>query len=185
MDLFDRIETVHIYVGDYPQRVNQLEQRLRDAAEEAEGNVLTLDETDETVELAEQYNALVADAPHHRITVSVKKLNRTVSKPLREAHPPRKAGVDGATERQERADSVLGVNEQTFRPALVRASVARMTAPDGSDIALDDETFDKLSEGDELMIFNKALALSYGQTADPKEISLGSLLGPRSEKTSS
>lgn len=178
MSLFEpRRKTVRIYGGDYHARLEELERRIYRAGEASDGRSVTLDETPEHVALIEEYNALVDEAAQHRVDVVVQQIPRSLSKELRKQNPPRVAGVDGATEREARNDAALGVNEETFREALVPASVVE------PELSADD--FDAMSEGAFTRLYNAALEVTYGYVSDPKEMSLVSRPTPQSDETSS
>lgn len=193
-----RTATVHVYMGDYHDRIQQLQRRIAEAAESVEGNVARMGSKPEHVRLAAEYDALVAEASEHRIELTLENLPRRISKALRRLHPPRLAGDPGVTEREARADAVMGVNEETFAEALVRGGTITLNGqeiayrtivaahgPDGADLDLADDDFDAMSEGAFGVIYRKALDLNYGFVTDPKEISLASLLNQVNDKTSS
>jgi hypothetical protein len=192
MSLFEpRTETVHIYGGDYHSRLEALQQRIVEAAESVDNNgVARMGSKPEHVKLAEEYEALVAEAADHRIEVTVQQVPRRVAKALRKAHPPRQIGDDGVTEREARGDGVLGVNEETFAEALVCGGTVEV---DGQPVEyrsvvepeMAAEDFDALSEGAFGVLYRTALDLNYGFVTDPKEGLLASLLTQRSDETSS
>jgi hypothetical protein len=78
---------------------------------------------------------------------------------------------------QARGDLVMGVNEETFKDALVRASVI---SPE-----MTEDDFDNLSEGDFTVLYSTALDLTYGVPEDPKAASLVSRLTRANSETSS
>lgn len=172
-----RTATVHIYVGDYHDRLANLERRVLAAADNFDGRTATLDETPEHLTLAAEYDALAAEAGQHRVEVTLQALGRRQSKELRAAHPPRVAGEKGATDWQARGDMVMGVNEETFKDDLVRASVI---SPEMSE-----DDFDNISEGAFTVLYSTALDLTYGAAEDPKAASLVSRLTQANSETSS
>lgn len=170
-----RTAIVRVYVGDFHDRLAELERRAIMAAQSYDGAVLTLDETPEHLAIAAEYDALAAEAPKHRVEIKLQQIGRRASKELRAQHPPRVAGENGATEQQARGDMVMGVNEETFKDALVRASIVE---PD-----LSDDDLDNLSEGAFNALYGAALELTYGFVTDPKADSLVSRLTRRSDET--
>lgn len=192
MSLFQpRTETVHIYGGDYHSRLEALQARVIAAAESVDSNgVARLGSKPEHVQLAEEYDALAAEAAEHRIDVTVQQIPRRVAKALRKAHPPRQIGQDGVTEREARGDGVLGVNEDTFSEALVCGGTIEI---DGTPVEyrsvvepeMEPDDFDALSEGAFGVLYRAALDLNYGFVTDPKEGSLASLLTQKNDETSS
>jgi hypothetical protein len=192
MSLFQpRTETVHIYIGDYHSRLEAKQREVVEAAESVDRNgVARMGSKPEHVKLAEEYEALVAEAADHRIEVTVQQVPRRVAKALRKAHPPRQIGDDGVTEREARGDGVLGVNEETFAEALVCGGTVEI---DGQPVEyrsvvepeMAPEDFDALSEGAFGVLYRTALDLNYGFVTDPKEGLLASLLTQRSDETSS
>lgn len=192
MSVFEpRTVTVPIYGGDYHDRLDALEKKIRKAASEAAGLALTLDETPDNVALVEQYNALVAEAQEHRVDVVIKHLPRRVSKALRAQHPPRTAGVDGATEREAQGDALMGVNEETFREALIYGGQVTINGREVSyqsivSPVLSSEDLDELSEGAFGKLYAEALELNYGfEVEDPKALSLRSPKIRENNETSS
>lgn len=192
MSLFTpRTATVHVYTGDYHDRLEAIQRRVIAAAESVDKNgVARLGSKPEHVKLAEDYDELVAEAADHRVEVEITQLPRRVAKALRKAHPPRQAGQDGATEREARGDGVLGVNEETFAEALVCGGTVQI---DGETIEyrsivspeMTPGDFDALSEGAFGVLYRTALDLNYGFVSDPKEGSLASRLTQKSDETSS
>jgi hypothetical protein len=190
MSLFQpRTETVHIYVGDYHDRLEHMQRRVVEAAESVDSNgVARMGQKPEHIRLAEEYDALAAEAAEHRVDVVVQQLPRRVAKALRKAHPPRQMGDEGVTEREARADGVLNVNEETFAEALVCGGTVEV---DGHAVEyrsivepdMSPEDFDALSEGAFGVLYRAALDLNYGFVTDPKEASLASLLTQRSDET--
>ena len=180
--------TVHVYRGDYQARLSRLEAQILKAAKANDGETVMLDETPENERLAAEYEALAAQASDHRVTVTVQALPRRISKALRAAHPPRKAGDDGVSDLQARGDMVFGVNEDTFCEALVRGGEVEI---DGQPVAyrsvvdpeLAPEDFEALSEGAFTELYAAALDLTFGFSADPKAVSLVSPSIPPSDAT--
>lgn len=173
-----RTVTVHVYVGDYHDRLAKLEREVLEAADSYDGRTAALDETPEHLELAQRYDDLAAEAPEHRVEVKLQALGRRQSKELRAKHPPREARTAiGVTDLQARGDLILGVNEETFKDALVRASVVEP--------AMTEDDFDNLSEGAFTALYAAALDLTYGVAEDPKAASLVSRLTRANSETSS
>jgi hypothetical protein len=171
--------TVHVYRGDYQARLTRLEAQILKAAKSSDGETVMLDETPENERLAAEYEALAEQAADHRVTVTVQALPRRVSKALRAAHPPRKMGDEGVSDLQARGDMVFGVNEETFREALVRGGEVEIdgqpvTYRSVVDPELTPDDFDALSEGAFTAIYAAAMDLTFGFSSDPKAVSLAS-----------
>lgn len=183
-----RTEQVRMYGGDYAVRIEEHDARLDELAKriiaaspESKGPVRRMGQTSETVQLAADYEAereartaTIEEAKQHSPVVTVQQLPRSVGKALRKAHPPRKAGVNGATDRDERNDYVMGVNEETFKEAIVRGGEVSLngqmvTYRTVVDPELDDDDWEALSEGQFLHLYQVALKLNYGFVSDPKE----------------
>lgn len=164
-----RTATVTVYTGDYLDRIRHLEQRAR-AAEEAANNgpAVTLDESPEYLDIAREHDELVAEAEESAVHIVVQALPRGEWKKLVSEHPPRTEGG----ERIVAGDAALGVNEDTFKDALVPASV---TSHDRADVdALSDIDFDR--------VYFAAFNLNRGTVSDPKA-SLVSRLTKVSDET--
>lgn len=168
-----RTATVKVWTGDYLDRIQQLEREFEKARQNESSSAQTLDETSRAAEIAQEHDALVAEGEQAAIHVRVQQLRRPAWKALVKEHPPRKAGANGATEDDERSDAVVGVNEETFKDALVGASI----------VAPEDLDLDALSDADFDRIYYQAFALNRGMSADPKA-SLVSLLTQKSDETS-
>lgn len=179
--------TVHVYRGDYQSRLARLEAQIMKAARSSDGETVMLDETPENERLRDEYEALAAEAADHRVELVVQALPRRISKALRAAHPPRMVGDDGVSDLQARGDMIFGVNEETFKEALVRGGTVEV---DGQEVpyasvvspALSPDDFDALSEGAFTTIYAAALDLTYGFSADPKAVSLVSPSIPPSDE---
>lgn len=161
MSIQPRTSTVTIYQGDYIDRIRLLE-RKAEAAREAAGTVRTLDEVPEYLTLAAEHDALVAEAESSAVHVVVRALRRSEWKALVAEHPPRD---------DNKGDAAVGVNEDTFKDALVAASV-ELTADD----------LDNLSDIDFDRLYFAAFGLNRAPVADPKA-GLVSRMTPQSDET--
>lgn len=163
MPIEPRTTTVTIYQGDYLDRIRLLE-RKAEAAREAAGDVRTLDEVPEYLRLAEEHDALVAEAEESAVHAVVRALRRSEWKALVADHPPREGN---------KSDAAVGVNEDTFRDALVAASVD-----------LDADDLDMLSDIDHERLYYAAFALNR-TAGTPGKASLVSRMTQPSDETSS
>ena len=175
-----RTAVVTIYTGDYLDRIRHLE-RLAEAAKEAdEGIARTLDEGAEYLRLAEEHDALVKEAEAAAVHVRVKALPRKTWKQLVSEHPLR----DG-----HRADGAAGVNEDTFKDALVTCHGVTESGLDYRTIIgpadFDDETLEELSDVDFDRIYLTAFALNRGVVATPKASLVSRMTRPSDETSSS
>lgn len=174
MPIEPRTATVTIYTGDYLDEIRHLEQRAI-AARDASGGGLagTLDESPEYLDIAAQHDALVAEAEKSALHVKVRALGRREWKDLVAKHPPRSVS-EAVDERTAAGDRALGVNEDTFKDALVPLSVAEPKFTEDDFDAMADIDFDR--------IYLTAFSLNRGAAADPKA-SLVSRLTPTSDET--
>lgn len=145
-----RTAVITIYQGDYLDRIRHLERKY-EAALKAEGDTpRVLSDESQASSLAEQHEALVAEAEDSAIDVTVTALGRRAWRALVAEHPAR----DG-----NKGDADLGVNEDTFKDALVAASVD-----------LTDEDLDLISDVDFDRLYISAFALNRLPVADPKAL---------------
>lgn len=162
-----RTATVTIFQGDYLDRIRDLERRA-EAAREAAGRVRTLDEVPEYLQIAKEHDALVAEAEESALHVKVKALRRSEWKALVAEHPPR----DG-----NKSDNAVGVNEDTFKDALVPASII-----EPADFSVDD--LDELADVDFDRLYYAAFALNRAPGVGPKA-GLASRMSQENDETSS
>lgn len=168
-----RTATVTIYGGDYLDRIRHLERQAEAAQAAHGGEPASLSEEPEYMGLARQHDELVREAEESALHIVVGALPRGTWRQLVADHPPRKVGVDGATEQHARQDAVAGVNELSFRDALVPLSIV------SPDLSADD--LDALSDIDFERLYLTAFALNRAPVSDPKA-SLVSRLTPRSDE---
>lgn len=159
-----RTATVTIYGGDYLDRIRLLE-RKAEAAREAASDVRTIDEVPEYLTLAEQHDALVAEAEEKATHIKLRALGRREWKALVAAHPAREGN---------KSDESVGVNEDTFKDALVPASIAEPAGFGEDDLdALSDIDFDRL--------YFTAFALNRAPGGDPKAGLVSRMTQPNDE----
>jgi len=173
-----RTAVVEIFTGDYLDRLRLLEREAeaaKDAAEDA--GPRTNDEIPTWLTKAREYDALRDEAKAAALNIRVRALGRREWKTLIAAHPPQTVKDDKVTEAKERSDALSGVNDDTFKDALVEASVIE---PEG--ITLED--LDQLSDVDFDRLYLTAFSLNRGTAPDPKA-SLVSRLTQTSAETSS
>lgn len=148
-----RTATVDIYQGDYLDRLRHLEQRHA-AALKAEGNTTRLaSDIPESHAIFEEHAALKDEAEETKIIVTVGALGRKSWRSLVAQHPPRK---------DNDSDDAMGVNEDSFKEALVPLSVV---SPEFTD-----EDFDSLADVDFDRIYYTAFALNRSPAASPKAL---------------
>lgn len=160
-----RQATVVIYQGDYLDRIRHLERRYEAALASERGTTRLLDEVPESVDLAAQHKALVAEAEESATTVTLKALGRKQWRALVAANPAR----DGNKE-----DEAVGVNEDTFKDVLVPVSILEPL--------LSEEDLDRISDIDFDRLYYTAFALNRSPAASPK--ALVSPTSPGSDETS-
>ncbi|HEY9411117.1 MAG TPA: hypothetical protein VIP77_16175 [Jiangellaceae bacterium] len=110
-------------------------------------------------QLAEQIQKLEADMEEATVEFKLRAMPRPTWKEFVAAHPPRKDG-DKVDER----DAYIGVNTETFFPAIVRRSVIRPELDDELWTLLLDE---KLTDRQFDMLSNAAWALNRGEVDVP------------------
>lgn len=146
-----REAVVTIYQGDYLDRIQHLEQKA-EAAERAADPTRSLMDVPEYLAIAEEHDALVREAEESAIHVRLRALRRSEWKRMVSEHPPRK---------DSQSDLALGVNEDTFREALVPASLV-----EPADFGEDD--LDYLSDADYGRLYLTAFSLNRSTGGDPK-----------------
>ncbi|MEU4782841.1 hypothetical protein [Micromonospora sp. NPDC023633] len=125
-------------VAEFEDLERQLEDELRTPAVSLEG--------DGSGAIADRMEALRAEMQAHTYPFRLRAMARPAWRAFVAAHPPRK---DDAGEVDER-DRIIGVNIETFYPALVRASVVDPQLDDAQwarllDEVLTDRQFDELA----------------------------------------
>lgn len=185
-----RTAVVTIYTGDYLDRIRHLERQAEAAqdAADADGPRLNSD-VPEYLDLARQHDELVAEAEEKAVHVTVQALPRKVWQALVAAHPPRTVEKDKVSEQKARSDALSGVNDDTFKDALVLGGEIEIN---GSPVTyrsvvepdLSPDDFDALAAIDFDRIYLTAFSLNRGAVADPKA-SLVSRLSQKNDETSS
>lgn len=162
-----RTATVTIFTGDHLDRIRHLE-RQHAAAVTAEDDGLTRLASDvpQSVELAEKHREAVDAAEADAIHVVVTALPRKVWRALVAEHPVR----DG-----NRDDIAAGVNEDTFKDALVLGgqvlinghptAYASVLSPE-----LTEADFDEMADVDYDRIYYAAFGLNRSPSSDPKAL---------------
>jgi hypothetical protein len=186
-----RSAVVTIYGGDFLDRIRHLE-RLAEAAKEAaeEDGPRLNSEVPEYLELARQHDELVKEAEESALHIRVQALPRKVFKALTAQHPPRTVKDDGVTPAKERSDALSGLDDDTFKDALIyggEVEVNGISVPYRSIVEPEDitaEMLDNLSDIDFDRIYLTAFAMNRGTAPDPKA-SLVSRLTQKSGETSS
>lgn len=161
-----RQAVVTIFQGDYLDRIQHLERKAKAAAEAEARSTLAVDAA-ESYRLAQEHDALVAEAEESAVHVKVQALRRSAWKALIAEHPPREGNKD---------DEAVGVNEDTFKDALVAESIV-----EPADLSLED--LDELSDVDFDRLYYAAFTLNRAPVADPKA-NLASQMTRESDATS-
>ena len=184
-----RTTTVTIVGGDYAERLSELERAAEKARSREEQQDALRESSEqsgpplrsgqkaptepagkpESVRLAEEHDALFAEAEAAGavLVVTLQALRRSEWKALVAQHKPR---VDN------KEDAAVGVNEDTFREALVPVSVV---SPE-----LDADDYDALAAADFDRLYVEAFALNRMSGGDPKA-GLVSRMSQQSSETSS
>lgn len=118
-----RTVVVTLYQGDDQERMDDLDRRIRLAEKDLErrqrtGEVATLDEAESLPDLREELREVAEQAEPEAVKVRLRALGHKRWHSLLEEHPPRPDRED---------DKQVGVNEDTFAEALVRACLLEPT----------------------------------------------------------
>lgn len=154
-----RTSVVTIFQGDYLDRIRHLEQRHEAALEAENAATRRLSDGAESNAIAEEHAALVAEAEASAINVTLKALGRKAWRELVALHPPRPE-VD--------SDIAVGVNEETFKDALIAVSIVE---PE-----LSEDDLDAISDSDNDRLYYTAFGLNRAPASSPKAL-------PASQKT--
>jgi hypothetical protein len=160
-----RTSVVTIYGGDYLDRLRHLEQQHKAAVESERSSSRLLADDAQSPAIAAEHERLKAEAEETALHVTLRALGRKAWRALVEEHPPR----PGVT-----SDSDVGVNEATFKEALVPASIV---SPE-----LSEDDLDAISDIDWDRLYFTAFALNRSPAASPK--ALVSPTSPESDETS-
>lgn len=184
-----RTDVVTIYPGDYLARIRHLE-RQAEASQAAEaGGGITLDEAPDYLEIAREHDELVKEADERATHIKLQALPRRQWKALCKKHPVRTVEKDDVTEKVAREDAAVGVNEETFKEALVFGDTVEI---DGQMVpvrsivepALSTEELEELSDADFERVYLTAFALNRVTGGSPKA-SLVSRMTQKTDETSS
>lgn len=147
-----RTAVVSIFQGDYLDRIRHLEQKHKAAVEaEKSGPPRMLSDLPLSASLADEHAALVAEAEDSALNITIRALSRKAWRTLVAEHPVRP---------DNKADEIVGVNEDTFKDALVPVSIV--------DPKLTDDELDQLSDAQYDSIYYTAFGLNRGTQPDPK-----------------
>lgn len=152
-----RVKTVHIYQGDYDDRIAELKERIETAQQQAAGaGPRLLSDPLPAADLIAEHDALVAEAKAEAITVKVRNLGRRSYHELKVKHPPRE-DKDG--------DKSLGCNEDTFFDELITMSLLEPQFKDATEVQ---RFLEDLAPIDWEKVKWAAFSLNEVATADPK-----------------
>lgn len=169
-----RTSEVTIYQGDYLDRLRFLERRHEEAVKTETKTPRLLGEVAESATIAEEHEALKAEAEETAIHVRVRAIRRSQYRELADKHPPR-AG-DDEDPSTVLADSKMGVNEKEFRLVLVPAAIVEIRVGDTvtawADMSEGDreEFLDTITEADFELLFSHAFALVNAFGSSPKAL---------------
>lgn len=148
-----RTSVVTIYGGDYLDRIRHLEQKYEAAVKSEKSADRLLADDSQSPALAAEHEALVAEAEASAVHVTLKALGRKTWRALVASNPARE---------NHAGDAVVGVNEDTFKDALVPASIISPVLSEDELDALSDIDFDRL--------YFTAFALNRNPAASPKAL---------------
>ena len=165
-----RVDSVYIWQGDDLARIKELRARAEEAAKAEATGPRLMGEKSEAREFAEEHDEFVAEAKARAIKVTIREVGRRRWRELMNEHPPRP---------DNESDAQLGVNEDSFSEALVRASIIEPMFPTVEEL---DEFVDNLNAGVFDQLYVRAFTLNRSGVVDPKA-SLASELIRRSDET--
>ncbi len=171
-----RTSEVTIYQGDYLDRLRFLERQYDEMVKAESKTTPLLNDIPESTRLAEEHEALKAEAEKTAIHVQLRAVRRSQYRELADAHPPRNG--DDEDPQVVLADSKMGVNEKEFRLVLVPAAIVQIRVGDDitewSGMSEDDreEFLDTITEADFELLFSHAFALVNAFGSAPKALKL-------------
>lgn len=148
-----RERVVEIYPGDVEAQLAALEEQI--AVAQADDRPRRASERNPALALAEEYDALVEATRERAVKVTLRAVPHRVYRQLQDAHPPRKGS---------KRDEVYGVNEDSFFPALIKAS---LISPEVTDEQWD-EFVATVAAPALLRLSQTAFELATGEVALPK-----------------
>lgn len=192
MELKRRGMTVPLHQGDDHERIETLKAELMKATS-AVGSPERLMSDRSPIEVAEEYDAFVAEADGRAFKVRVEPMLRKPFRDLEAAHPPRTKRVtttdaEGSERTTDEVDErdLIGFNIDTMADPLTVASVAYVETPDGHRIERPAEVerfLDGLADPEFSLIFSAAVEVNTQARTFPKA-GATSLLGRMSAETS-
>ena len=156
-----RTEEHFIWTGDYAARLDRLRRAV--AAAVADESPRLLNEGDPAAELAEEYEALKAEAEEKGLRVVLRGLSDIEWDDIADQHPPR------TDETYADNDKELGFNERTGGRDIIAAALVepRLTRAEFDQWATDNS----LTRGDIKALLMKAYRLTHGLgLTDPKSL---------------
>lgn len=169
-----RTSEVTIYQGDYLDRLRFLERQYDEMVKAESKTTQTLTDVPESEALAEQHEALKAEAEETAIHVKVRAIRRSQYRELADKYPPRTG--DDVDPSIVLSDSKMGVNEKEFRLVLVPAAIVeirvgeKVTAWAETSKEDREEFLDEITEADFELLFSHAFALVNAFGASPKAL---------------
>lgn len=180
-----RTATIPIYQGDDAEHLAELRMAVAVAERQAMQSQGAPrrggdDDPAEAVKAAQAaYDAFVDEAAERAVEVVVRAIGRRRFRDLVAAHPPRTTKNDEGKDVTHEDDEHLGVNVETFAPALltfaepgedgVRTVIAPAEAVK-SPTALRDFLDDDVTDGDYEKLFTVAYWINRASGSDPKEL---------------
>lgn len=155
-----RERVVEIYPGDVEADLESLNAQIAEAANDPRPKRLA--DKSPALRLAEEYDALVEATRERAIKVTLRAVPHRTYRQLQDAHPPRKGN---------KRDEVYGVNEDTFFPALIRAS---LVSPEVTDEQWD-EFVSTVAAPALMRLSSTAFELATGEVALPKSSAVSAL----------
>jgi hypothetical protein len=171
-----RTSEVTIYQGDYLDRLRFLAQRFEEVVKAESKTARTLADVPESDGIADEYDALKAEAEKTAIRVRIRAIRRSQYREMADKHPPRTG--DDVDPGIVLADSKMGVNEKDFRLVLVPAAIVEVSVGEKStpwaEMSEDDreDFLDTITEADFELLFSHAFALVNSFGSAPKALKL-------------
>lgn len=178
-----RTATIPIYQGDDAERLAELHMAVAIAERQTsmQGAPRRVGDApeDDVQEARDAFDAFLDEAAERAVEVVVRAIGRRRFRDLVAAHPPRTEKNGKGEDVTHEADVVLGVNVETFPPALLAFAEAgdegirTIVGPESvvkSARALEEFLDDEVTDGDYEKIWTAAYWINRSPGSDPKEL---------------
>ena len=162
-----RTAEIMIYQGDDRAKIGEAGDAIEMAKAQAKESGPRLNgESDPVADAVSSYNSLISEAKERALKVKLSAVRRLKWRELMAEHPAREDHPE---------DKSLGVNEETFGPALILAC--------WQDDSISDRAaeLDSLCEADYQLLLAAAWGLNKSQGFDPKAVTVSEVIGKNVE----